>query len=70
MIYSEQKDNYNLFKIENSLSVQDVFGGVINKNGSISRGVSFETISLGINSSLNLELWGNISPDLKMHLRF
>ena len=69
MIYSEQKDNYNLFKIENSYSVQDVFGGSqLNKNGSISRGVSFgNNQDLGINSSLNLELSGNISPDLKMH---
>ena len=68
MIYSEQKDNYNLFKIENSYSVQDVFGGSqLNKNGSISRGVSFgNNQDLGINSSLNLELSGNISPDLKM----
>ena len=42
IIYSEQKDNYNLFKIESSYSVQDVFGGTqLNKNGSISRGVSF-----------------------------
>ena len=52
MIYSEQKDNYNLFKIENSYSVQDVFGGSqLNKNGSISRGVSFgNNQDLGINS--------------------
>ena len=27
IIYSIQKDNYNLFKIENSYSVEDVFGG-------------------------------------------
>ena len=68
IIYSIQKDNYNLFKIENSYSVQDVFGGSqLNKNGSISRGVSFgNNQDLGINSSLNLELSGNISPDLKM----
>jgi hypothetical protein len=68
IIYSIQKDNYSLFKIENSYSVQDVFGGSqLNKNGSISRGVSFgNNQDLGINSSLNLELSGNISPDLKM----
>ena len=68
IIYSIQKDNYNLFKIENSYSVEDVFGGSqLNKNGSISRGVSFgNNQDLGINSSLNLELSGNISPDLKM----
>ena len=68
IIYSIQKDNYSLFKIENSYSVQDVFGGSqLNKNGSISRGVSFgNNQDLGINSSLNLELSGTISPDLKM----
>ena len=47
MIYSEQKDNYNLFKIENSYSVQDVFGGSqLNKNGSISRECLLETIRI------------------------
>lgn len=68
IIYSNERDNYNLFKIENSYSMQDVFGGSqLNKNGSISRGVSFgNNQDLGINSSLNLELSGNISPDLKM----
>lgn len=68
IIYQENKGDRELFKIENNYSVNDVFGGTeLTKNGSISRGISFgNNQDLGINSSLNLELSGNISPNLKV----
>ncbi|MFY7944823.1 MAG: hypothetical protein ACOVNZ_09585 [Crocinitomicaceae bacterium] len=68
IIYNQNKGNQDLFKIENKVSVNDIFGGnELNKNGSISRGVSFgNNQDLGINSSLNLELSGNLAPNLKV----
>ena len=67
-VFDKDTDKSALFKIENFYSVNDVFGGNdLNKNGSISRGVSFgNNQDLGINSSLNLELSGNIAPNLKI----
>ncbi|MFM7596657.1 MAG: hypothetical protein ACKO4Y_10790 [Flavobacteriales bacterium] len=52
-------------KEENPL-IEDLFGGnEINKRGSISRGVTFgNRQNLGINSTLNLELSGNLSENL------
>ncbi|MEY5133699.1 MAG: hypothetical protein RLZZ198_1703 [Bacteroidota bacterium] len=50
---------------ENPL-IEDLFGGNdINKRGSVSRGITFgNRQSLGINSTLNLELSGKLSEDL------
>ena len=61
-------DEREKYKIVNSYSVNDAFGGQeLSKNGSISRGVSFgNRQDLGINSALNLELSGNLSPNLKI----
>ena len=49
-------------------SVQDAFGGQeIKKRGSVSRGLNFgNNQNLGVNSSLNLELSGKISPNLNL----
>ena len=61
-------DERDKFKISNSYSVNDVFGGQeLAKNGSISRGVSFgNNQDLSVNSTLNLELSGDIAPNLKL----
>jgi hypothetical protein len=61
-------DERDKFRIENTYSVEDVFGGSsLNKSGSISRGVSFgNNQDIGINSTLNLELSGEIAPNLKL----
>lgn len=68
LIYNEQKGDREKFLISNSYEVNDIFGGAsLSKSGSISRGISFgNNQDLGVNSTLNLELSGDIGPNLKL----
>lgn len=67
-IFDETKGNKELYIHSSQVQIQDIFGGTnLNKSGSISRGISFgNNQDLGINLSLNLELNGDLGPNLKL----
>ncbi len=68
VIYNENKGSYEKFLIQSKDVYGDIFGNTgLQKNGSISRGVSFgNNQDLSVNSTLNLELSGDIAPNLKL----
>jgi hypothetical protein len=68
VIYNENKGDRELFMVQAKDNYSDIFGtSGLKKNGSISRGVSFgNSQDLSINSSLNLELAGDIAPNMKI----
>ena len=68
IIYNQKKGERDKFLISSKDSQEDIFGGSgITKSGSISRGIAFgNNQNLAVNSSLNLELSGDITPNLKL----
>lgn len=67
-IYDVNKGDWEDYLFENTYSSNDIFSGTgINKTGSISRGISFgNNQNLSVNSSMNLEMSGDLAPNLKI----
>ena len=68
LLYSQDKGERDQFLVTNNYSIADAFGGSsLTKKGSISRGVTFgNNQDFGVNSSLNLELAGDVTNNLKL----
>lgn len=68
IIYNPVKSIDNPFLYDAEPQNQDFFGGTdLKKAGSISRGINFgNSQDLSVNSTLNMQLSGDISPNLKM----
>ncbi|MBM78897.1 MAG: hypothetical protein CL846_10485 [Crocinitomicaceae bacterium] len=64
----EKKDNYIPVKITSNIKQNDIFNETsLNKTGSLSRGIMVgNNQNFSLNSNLNLQLSGNLSPDLKI----
>ena len=62
------KEEFTPIRIQANKTKKDIFGGSqLNKTGSLSRGVMVgNNQNFSLNSNLNLQLSGNISPDLKI----
>ncbi len=68
VIYEERKGNFEQYLSEATSNDYDLFGTTaLKKNGSISRGISFgNNQDMSVNSSMNLELSGELTPNLKV----
>ncbi|MDD2982107.1 MAG: hypothetical protein PHQ74_01850 [Crocinitomicaceae bacterium] len=68
LIFNQKQENLDRYLIAASQGNVDIFGSSnLKKNGSISRGVTFgNNQDLAVNSTLNLELAGDIAPNLKI----
>lgn len=68
IVYEERKGNMDQYLVSSSGAYDDIFGSTsLKKNGSISRGISFgNNQDMSVNSTLNLELSGELAPNLKI----
>jgi len=68
IIYDASNDLSNPFMYSTEPETEDFFGGSgLKKSGSISRGINFgNSQDLSVNSTLNMQLSGDISPNLKL----